>query len=171
MDELLQTASTSTEAAQRNLQAADSGFLTTVAESLRKDDRTLARIDRLARELKVSNAESGQQTARPRILCEKLSTYYADEIRCRLDCIYLGTSQSSAKSSAEFLGDEEELEFSLKAELDTLYSEITAVAQMSTSLEFEKPLDEAIRQKITQNDDHIGSALDHVCCLFPVCQT
>ena len=168
VEELLQSVSSNAEVAQRNLQTAKTMFPSTVAESLQKDDRTLARIDRLARELRVSNTYNGQQTARLRILCEKLSTYTAAEICCRLDRIYLETCQSPAESSAPFSRDEAELELSLKAELDTLYSEITAVAQMSTSLEFEKPLDEAARQKNVHNEGRIASALDDVCYLVPL---
>ena len=168
MEELLQTASTNTEAARHSLQAANSVFPSIVAESLQKDDRTLARIDRLARELKVLDMDSGQQTSRPLILCEKLNTYLADEIRCRLDRIYIETSQLSVDSRADISGDEADLELSLKAELDTLYSEIAAVAQMSTSLEFEKPLNEASRQKNAQNEGRLGSTLDYVCDLLPI---
>jgi len=126
----------------------------------------LARTDRLARELKVSDVDDEHQITRLRELCKRLSTYLADEIRCRLDRIYLETSRSPTKSTSSSSGDEADLQSSLEAELDTLYSEITAVAQMSTSLEFEKPLIEASRQKKVQNESYIRSVLDHVCYML-----
>ena len=140
-------------------------FPGTVAELLQKDDRILARIDRLVGELEVINFDDGQQISYPRMLREKLSTYLAKEIRCRLDRIYLETNQSPTMASETFSRDKVELS-SLKAELDTLYSEITAVAEMATSLEFENPLIEAARQKKVQNEIYIGSVLDHVCSLL-----
>ncbi len=152
----------STDAAQRHLQSASSVFPSTVAESLQKDDRVLARIDRLAGELEASDVDDGQQITRSRNLCEKLGTYLADETRCRLDRIYLETSQSHTKPSKKCSQDQVELESSLKAELDSLYSEISAVAQMSASLEFETPLIEATQQEMVQHNENIGSVLDHV---------
>lgn len=140
-------------------------FPSTVAESLQKDDRILAEINRLAGELEVSGVDDEQQITRSSMLCEILSTYLVDEIRCRLDRIYLETKQSPTKFSGTCSENEIDLESSLKAELDSLYSEITAVAQMSASLEFGNPLTEATRKKKVQNDGYIGSVLDCVRCL------
>ena len=122
----------------------------------------MVRIDRLARELKVSDVDDEHRITRLSELYKRLSSYLADEIRCRLDRIYLESSQPPTNPTSTSSGDEADLQCSLEAELDTLYSEITAVAQMSTSLEFEKPLIEANRHKKLQNEDCIRSVLDHV---------
>lgn len=166
VEELVQTTALGTNAAHHHLQTANSVFPSTVAESLQKDDTILAGIDRLAGELEVSDFDDEQQTTRSRTLCKKLSTYLVDEIRYRLDRIYLENRQSSTASSGRCSDNEVDLESSLKAELGSLYSEITAVAQMSASLEFEDPLIEATRKKMVQNDGYIGSVLDHVRCLM-----
>jgi len=113
----------------------------------------------------VSGVDDEQQITRSSMLCEILSTYLVDEIRCRLDRIYLETKQSPTKFSGTCSENEIDLESSLKAELDSLYSEITAVAQMSASLEFGNPLTEATSKKKVQNDRYIGSVLDCVRCL------
>lgn len=110
----------------------------------------------------MADGDDQHQVNRSRTLCEELSTYLVDEIRCRLDRIYLESRQSPTESSRTCSENEVELESSLKAELDSLYSEITAVAQMSASQEFEKPLIEATTKKKVQNDAYVGSVLDHV---------
>ena len=161
-EELVQTITTDVGAAQRNLQAASDVFTNTVVELLYNDDRLLARIGRLAGELEFPSFDGGQQITRPRMLCKRLSTYLADEIRCRLECIYLEMTRFSTKSRGRSSGDETELETELEAELDTLYSEITAVAQMSTNLEFENPLTEVTRQESVQRHVRATLVLDHV---------
>lgn len=165
VEELIESTAFGIDVAQRQLQSASSVFPSTVAESLQKDDRILAEINRLAGELEVSGVDDEQQITRSSMLCEILSTNLADEIRCRLDRIHLETKQSPTKFSGTCLENDIDLESSLKAELDSLYSEITAVARMSTSLEFGNPLNEATRKKKAQSDRYVGSVLDSVRCL------
>ena len=99
------------------------------------------------------------------MLSNRLSAYLADEIRFRLDRIFLEICQCPENSSSACSEDGAQLEQSLKAELDTLYTEITAVAQMSTSLEFENLSIEALKQNSVQNNIYISTALKHVCCM------
>lgn len=86
-----------------------------------------------------------------------------EEIRCRLDRIYIETIRSSSNTNASQSTQASNLVSSLKEELGSLYPEISAVSQMSVSQEFEAPLTQSIEQRIFCRDERIRSALDDVC--------
>lgn len=95
-------------------------------------------------------------------LCARLVANNVDEIRCRLDRKYLESIQSSRSLKTPQSNQANDLLSSVKAELETLYPEISAVAQMSTDQSFKAPLVRSIEQSIVQREDQIISVFDHV---------
>lgn len=95
-------------------------------------------------------------------LCARLIVHNVDEIRCRLDRKYLEAIQPSRNLKAPQSGQANELLSSIKAELETLYSEINVVALMSTDQTFKAPLAKSIEQCIVQREDQIISVFDDV---------
>lgn len=95
-------------------------------------------------------------------LCARLVANIVDEIRCRLDRKYLESSQSSRSLKTPQSSQANDLLSSVKAELETLYPEISAVALMSTDQSFKAPLARNIKQSIVQREDQIISVFDDV---------
>lgn len=98
-------------------------------------------------------------------LCARLTANTVDETRCRLDRKYLEAIQSSRnlKEPQSIQANQaNELVSSIKAELETLYPEISAVALMSIDQTFKSPLAKNIEQSIIQREDQILTLLNHV---------
>lgn len=95
-------------------------------------------------------------------LCARLTANTVDEIRCRLDRQYLEAIQSSRNLKEPRSIEANDLVPSIKAELATLYPEISAVALMSIDQTFKSPLAKSIEQSIVQREDQILTLFNHV---------
>lgn len=95
-------------------------------------------------------------------LCASLTANTVDEIRCRLDRKYLEAIQSSRNPKEPQSIQANDLVSSIKAELATLYPEISAVALMSIDQTFKSPLAKSIEQSILQREDQILTLFNHV---------
>ena len=160
MDELFQDLSSELETSRHRLRAGNAAIPALLAEHLRHDDRLLSKLERFPVGLKSFDGSKRELTARSRISCKKLATYVADGIRCRLDRVYLEASRSRGKSWVTT--DDTDLTSSVEEEMNSLYSEIAAVAEMSVNCEFEIPLLSQFRHKQTQDAEYTASVLDFV---------
>ncbi|KAI5781220.1 hypothetical protein EDC01DRAFT_779071 [Geopyxis carbonaria] len=113
-----------------------------VAREMERDDRVLARLERLAAELVVPDEKGGKEdegVKRVRELVDKLSSLTQQAVRVRLDRIFLETLHTHAPSSPGLATPPEDLT-ELQTEIDSLYAEIPAVAQNAADSEFLSPL-------------------------------
>jgi len=83
--------------------------------------------------------EIGSNQRAPRLV-EKLIDFTCEEIRCRLDRIYLEQLHEPVSHENGIEDGLSMQEVSLKADLETLYAEIRDVVAMAVAQEFEHPL-------------------------------
>ncbi|KAI9875601.1 MAG: hypothetical protein M1830_008217 [Pleopsidium flavum] len=153
-DELLQGLTVQIAAAQQQLKSSNSTLQASVTETLKSDDRILSRLQDLAGDLNEEDVEVGDSIAeRTKKLSAKLADFIAEEIRCRLDRIYLEGRLKDFVSTEGRLDDPEDTEQLLEEEMSSLYSEISAVAEMSVHQNFVEPI---MKQLVERKD--IGKA-------------
>lgn len=101
------------------------------SEILRSDDKILASLNRLSGALPQGSSGADEYSDRIKQLCASLIKYTVEGVRVKLDRLYMegleGHSGSLDYRTSEQSGEMAEL----KAELESLYSEIVPVAQMS----------------------------------------
>ncbi|KAI9815562.1 MAG: hypothetical protein M1827_002696 [Pycnora praestabilis] len=141
-----------------------------VNELLERDDNILARLENLAADIKDTDINNAK-AHRVDILCQKLSKFYSQELRCRLDRTFLENQLNSKPLegvAAAAMKDEAEIK-AVREELDSLYSEIASVAAMSVYQEFREPILQGIMEAERQvkadsesNMNHISSSMDHL---------
>ena len=91
-----------------------------------------------------------------------------EEIACRLDRIYLETlgrtSAADVRSEPpEYDRDQGQQIAAFETEMDTLYSEIASVAEMSVRQQFLEPLTAQLRFSEAQSEEELRQGLNHVC--------
>lgn len=161
VEELMQTTTSNASAVLHQVQVINATLPSTIAEILRKDDRLLARLDQTAGGVEITNDDERQITT-TQILCTKHSAYIADQIRSHLDLIYLETCRLPPDHSVVQDEDDGDVELSLVAELDTLYTEVSVVAEMFTAQAFGTPLIETLKRRKDLNNKNVKLILDYV---------
>lgn len=146
--------------AQSQLQAYFHAYPNRVADSLRQDDTILRKLDEIAPTVQPLSQSLKDEKSRMEALCGRLVTYNTQEIRCRLDRKYLESLDANESHLQPI--EAQNLISSLKAELETLYPEIRAVAQISIGQSFETPLAESIENDIALGKAQNRSILDDV---------
>lgn len=162
VEELLQTLLQDATLAQHQLQAGHNAYPNRIAKSLRQDDETLRKLDEISTAAHLIDEFEKHQKDRLDKLCSRLIANHVDEIRCRLDRKYLEAIQSSRNLKAPQSSQAEDLASSIKAELETLYPEISAVALMSIDQTFKAPLAKSIEQSIVQREDEVISVFNEI---------
>lgn len=146
--------------AQSQLQAYFHAYPNRVADSLRQDDTILRKLDEIAPTVQPLSKNLKDEKSRIEALCGRLVTYNTQQIRYRLDRKYL-ENLGANKTHLQPI-EAQNLISSLKAELETLYPEIRAVAQISIGQSFETPLAESIENDIALGKARSRSILDDV---------
>jgi hypothetical protein len=111
-----------------------------LAQRLHEDDRKLEALQKLMLPCRGGmdpEIDTNQKASR---LVKKLVDFTCEEIRCRLDRIYLEQLREAGGHENGIEDDLSVQEVSLTGDLETLYAEIRDVAAMSVSQEFEHPL-------------------------------
>ena len=111
-----------------------------LAQRLHEDDRKLDALQKLMLPCGGGmgpEIDSNQKASR---LVNKLVDFSCEEIRCRLDRIYLEQLREPVNHEGGIEDGLSMQEVSLKGDLETLYAEIRDVVAMSVSQEFEHPL-------------------------------
>ena len=101
-------------------------------------------------------------------MCAKLVVSLTEEIRCRLDRMYLEILISPTGTTESFVKTDTELQLSLEIELDSLYTEIQDLNRIFVTQEFQMPLTEASNRKATRYHDVVLNFLLYVRVSFVV---
>ncbi|GLA58645.1 hypothetical protein AtubIFM55763_004030 [Aspergillus tubingensis] len=115
-------------------------ILSSLTARFKEDDRLIANLERLASGIETSQQdENSAKIASER--CTALAQCLADEIRCRLDRLYLESIQAGLMiARTEPAPAENEPLAALEEELESLYPEIEILAEMSTKQQFAEPI-------------------------------
>ncbi|RMJ18923.1 hypothetical protein CDV36_001334 [Fusarium kuroshium] len=123
----------------------------TVDDALQSDDRLLSSLQKLGWELDQQDPEEKQTLEKLREICMRLIKTTVETLRTRLDRIYLEAilaAERSGDAKSASSGDVKALE----EELESLYSEILPVAQMSAEQQHLEPA-------LKSTDSHSGQSI------------
>ena len=122
---------------EQQSKASESGVKQTVDGILKSDDKLLLSLQKLASDLDPGTSGDEDTIGRIRELCARLIKHTVEGIRTRLDRIYLDALRSSNTSNGHSEDSQEVND--LQEELESLYSEILPVAQMSAEQQYLEP--------------------------------
>ncbi|KAK0666548.1 hypothetical protein QBC41DRAFT_148780 [Cercophora samala] len=142
----------------------------TVDTLFRSDDKLLASLQKLGWELDTEDPEEQNHVVMLRETCARLIKFTVESVRTRLDRIYLETLERNSGSNSRVSPGEVS---SLQEEVESLYSEILPVAQMSVEQQFLEPALKKVEAKGGQEQakskqatgyihDCLDYLLDHV---------
>jgi hypothetical protein len=142
-----------------------------LAQRLHEDDQKLDALQKLMlpRGGGVdSEIDSNQKASR---LVKKLVDFTCEEIRCRLDRIYLEQLRQPVNHGSGVDDGLSMQEASLKGDLETLYAEIRDVVAISVSQEFERPLLNSQREDSQRHktfEDRAYQSVSHLITVRPL---
>lgn len=110
-----------------------------MGSKLAEDDAALANGQRLMVEVDSTEADK-QMEQRTSHLITLLSNLIADEIRCRLDRLYLQLLLSHDTGATDGMEIEQISTDEIETDLESLYSEIDVLAEISARQKFGQPI-------------------------------
>ncbi|TVY30784.1 hypothetical protein LHYA1_G000367 [Lachnellula hyalina] len=166
IEELSQSLAYQSADLEQQRKASEASVKQTVDDILRSDDKLLASLQKLASDLDPIQSDNDMAISRIKDLCARLIKHTVEGIRTKLDRIYLHALQNSATSQEP---DSQETT-DLQEELESLYSEILPVAQMSAEQQFLQPALKAIAATDGQGQERAAIAVKYIhdCVLFLV---
>lgn len=132
-----------------------------VDEVLQSDDKLLSSLQKLGWELETEDREETESVDQLREICARLIKYTVECIRTRLDRSYLESLHSFSKSGSGNQAPKEEIA-ALQDELESLYSEILPVAQMSVEQQWLEPSLRSLSAKTGQGLSHTAGSIQYV---------
>ncbi|KAI9737000.1 MAG: hypothetical protein M1834_000589 [Cirrosporium novae-zelandiae] len=145
---------------QQQLTTAHASLLAGVEEELKGDDRLLHRLQKLAANLPLQDSTNTSLAEKTKKLSSKLAVLRVEEIKYRLDRIYLEESQNDMVSDSD--SDEADIPSVIQEELDSLYAEIADVSEMAAEHMFEEPVTQEVNSKARLCQESARSTLDEV---------
>ncbi|KAJ5084277.1 hypothetical protein NUU61_008856 [Penicillium alfredii] len=123
-------------------------ILASLSTRLKQDDKTLVGLEALISGIKShgNGASTAKQTGH---LAAMLADYVAEEIHYRLDRLYLEAIQSKSEPHPDATVEDETIT-ALEDELESLYTEIEILAEMSTKQQFNEPILREIQNEHAQ---------------------
>ncbi|KAH7416882.1 hypothetical protein BKA64DRAFT_691421 [Cadophora sp. MPI-SDFR-AT-0126] len=152
---------------EQQCKASEVGVKQTVDSILKSDDKLLLSLQKLSNDLEPGRSDDDEVITRIRELCARLIKHTVEGIRTRLGRVYL---EGLAGSTASNDRAEEEEANDLQEELESLYSEILPVAQMSAEQQFLEPALKAIAASDGQGQERTVKAVKYIhdCMIFLV---
>ncbi|GAB0134711.1 hypothetical protein EsDP_00003069 [Epichloe bromicola] len=132
-----------------------------VSTFLESDDRLLSSLQKLGWELDQPDPDEALAVEKLRETCMRLIKATVETVRTRLDTAYLETLVTAERSGAVKPATREEVT-ELQEEVESLYSEILSVAQMSTEQQHLEPALQAIAAKSGQSLGKTVSSLKYI---------
>jgi hypothetical protein len=131
----------------------------TVNDILKADDKLLASLQKLASDLDPINTDDNDTIARIKELSARLIKNTVEGIRTKLDRTYLEALYASSPTNEN--DDDHECQ-ELRDELESLYSEILPVAQMSAEQQFLQPALRTMAASSGKGQERAAKAVKYV---------
>lgn len=125
---------------------------------LESDDKLLASLQKLGLELETDNPEEEENVEKLREVCIRLIKFSVETIRTKLDRVFVQSIYEAQRSGRKMEASLEEEE-ALVAEVESLFTEIFTVAQMSVEQQY---LDPAMRSLSEKNAKSVTRTLEAV---------
>lgn len=130
----------------------------TVDSILKSDDKLLLSLQKLASDLDPGRPEDEATITRIRELCARLIKHTVEGIRAKLDRVYL---EALSNAPDDHGVDEQEIN-GLQEEVESLYSEILSVAQMSAEQQYLEPALQTMKAANGQGQERSVKAVQYV---------
>ncbi|TWU75767.1 hypothetical protein ED733_002641 [Metarhizium rileyi] len=132
-----------------------------VATVLQSDDKLLSSLQKLGWELDQPDPDETQAVEKLRETCMRLIKATVETVRTKLDTIYLDTLVTVERSGTAKPATNDEVK-ELQDEVESLYSEILSVAQMSIEQQHLEPALQALAAKSSQSTEKTTASLDYI---------
>ncbi|KAH6635925.1 hypothetical protein F5144DRAFT_160823 [Chaetomium tenue] len=152
-DELTQSLGSRIRELEQQRTGAGATIQQTVDTLFRSDDKLLSSLQKLGWELETEDGEEQNDVALLREACARLIKFTVEGIRTKLDRLYLESLEMSSQSRPPRVSADQVS--ALQEELESLYSELLPVAQMSTEQQFLEP---ALKSLATKNGQSIAKS-------------
>jgi hypothetical protein len=136
-----------------------------VTNRLKEDDRAFSVVERPMPELGATE-EANTIRKRVEMVASSLAQLVSEEVYCRLDRVYMETILSNECDSIGSVGKEDQQITSLEEELESLYSEVGVLAEMSTKQQFSERILLELDRSRGQSQLALGQKLEDA--RFPV---
>lgn len=146
---------------QQQKQAERKQLLQSVSSKLVNDNEILYKVESLMADSESTEAD-GQLEKRALHLISILSRLTSEEIRCRLDRLYLEALLSDGEVLTD-VSETQDAKTALEEDLESLYSEIEVLAEMSARQEFGQPILGELRKNKQHSANSLEENLDSVC--------
>ncbi|EPE32699.1 hypothetical protein GLAREA_07833 [Glarea lozoyensis ATCC 20868] len=143
---------------EQHMKVSETTAKQTVETILTADDKLLASLQKLAADLDPINTEDIETMSRIKELSARLIKHTVEGIRTRLDRIYLEALQSSNITA----DDNNQENQDLQDELESLYSEILPVAQMSAEQQFLQPALRTMAASSGKSQERAVKAVEYI---------
>ncbi|PBP17858.1 hypothetical protein BUE80_DR011371 [Diplocarpon rosae] len=166
-EELLQSLMYQTADLEQQFRASEANVKQTVDGILKSDDKLLLSLQKLSSDLDPGRSDDDAIVGRIRELCARLIKHTVEGIRTRLDRVYL-EGLGASNTCGDHKEDSEVND--LQEELESLYSEILPVAQMSAEQQFLEPALRAVAASSGQGQERTVKAVKYIhdCMIFLV---
>lgn len=158
VEELTQNLKYQTTDFEQQSKASESIVKQIIESILKSDDKLLLSLQKLASDLEPQHEDDGVMT-HIRELCARLIKHTVEGIRAKLDRIYLGVLTDSKNTDGS---EDSQDSTELQEELESLYSEILPVAQMSAEQQFLQPALREIRARDGQGKERSIKAVNYI---------
>lgn len=148
---------------QQQNQAERKYLLQSISSKLVDDDEILSEAERIIADSESTEAD-GQLEKRALDLISILSRLNAEEIRCRLDRLYLEGLLSDGEVLAD-ASENKDAKIALEQDLESLYSDIEVLSEISARQEFGQPILGELRRNKQHSAHSLEENLDSVCTL------
>jgi chromosome segregation ATPase len=149
--------------AQRDIKAEKSILKSYLTERLASDDQILSKVPGIVSQI-VSEPETNEDETSIDQWCQAIISFRTAEVKAKVDVAYL-TSLANSLPDDLPMASEEELDkrkSDLKAELETLHSEIASVAEMVVEHELRKPMTDIKERKDRERTQARSAWLNYV---------
>ncbi|KAI1938304.1 Vacuolar cation/proton exchanger 5 [Ophidiomyces ophidiicola] len=152
-EEMLQTT-------QKELSTDQNSLLSNVSSLLREHDAILRNMENMAAESQ-SEEDSNLLRKRAASLSTLLARYLSEEIKCRLDRVFLETMEKNELVNCDehHVFDQAE---SVEAEISSLYPEITVLSDMAARKQFRSPVLNALEEWRSQSRLQVEEQLQQI---------
>ena len=137
------------------------GLRQTVDSLFQSDDKLLSSLQKLGWELETEDPEEQESIQKLRDICARLIKYTVEAIRTKLDRVYLETLESSKRTGDRSQVSKDDLVL-LQEEVESLYSEILPVAQMSVEQQYLEPALKSLAAKNGDSQSRSAAAVTYV---------
>lgn len=142
------------------LKASEVTFKQGIESILRSDDRLLTSFQKLANDLNTNFSEDDRLIDRVKDLCARYIKYTVEGVRTRLDRIYLEALENSLDD--EISPEDSQESKKVQEELESLYSEILPVAQISVEQQYLEPSLRLTSSNTSHCQERLTKAIEYV---------